>query len=44
QALHADWDAALSVQADPGGPSGGTEGVDDMTSNNGDDMKPRHER
>ncbi|MBU2824790.1 cytochrome b/b6 domain-containing protein, partial [Acidithiobacillus ferrooxidans] len=27
----------------PGGPSGGTEGLDDMTSNNGDDTKSRHE-
>ncbi|MDD5375262.1 cytochrome b/b6 domain-containing protein [Acidithiobacillus sp.] len=40
QALHADWDAAFSVQADP---SGRTEGLDDVTSNNGDDTKPRHE-
>ena len=40
QALHADWDTAFSVQADP---SGGTEGLDDITSNNGDDTKPRHE-
>ncbi|MHB8224307.1 cytochrome b/b6 domain-containing protein [Acidithiobacillus sp.] len=40
QALHADWDAALSVQADP---SGGTEGLDDITSNNGDVTKTRHE-
>ena len=40
QALHADWDAALSVQADP---SGGTEELDDITSNNGDVTKTRHE-
>ena len=40
QALHADWDAALSVQADS---SGGPEGLDDMTSKNGDVTKTRHE-
>ncbi|MBU2822992.1 cytochrome b/b6 domain-containing protein, partial [Acidithiobacillus ferrooxidans] len=27
----------------PGGPSGGTEGLDDITSNNGDVTKTRHE-
>ncbi|MBU2719580.1 cytochrome b/b6 domain-containing protein, partial [Acidithiobacillus ferridurans] len=40
QALHADWDVAFSVQADL---SSGTEGLDDITSNNGDDTKPRNE-
>ena len=40
QALHADWSAALSAQADP---SGETEEVGDITSNNGDVTKTRHE-
>ncbi|MBU2767824.1 cytochrome b/b6 domain-containing protein, partial [Acidithiobacillus ferrivorans] len=40
QALLADWNAGFSVQADQ---SGGTEELGDITSNNGDGTKTRHE-